>query len=606
MNYSKTLFLAVTIAFGSFCHIMAQKNIVKLSDYIKPNTHVNAIPAFTKAIEACKKFPSATLVLEKGRYDFSPLKEHTFMYYESNTTNDAPKNLAILIKGCKNLTIEGAGAELVYHNAIQPITIDNSENITVKNLSIDWDIPLTSQGKVLSTSPTTVELEIDAKLYPYKVENGKLIFVGEDWQAESHWFMEYEANTHRIAAQTGDGGALKGDWKKYNVTEVKPGLIRLNGAFTRTPAVGNYLILRHSKRDHAGIFVLESNNVKLTNINVYHCAGLGCLSQFSRNLTYNNVNFIPNPSKNRYLSGHDDGFQVSNCAGKVNILNCSFGGLMDDPINVHGTSVKIMEKLSATKLRCKFMHEQSTGMTWGHLNDTIGFIENESMETLSKGTLKSFDSVNPEDFIVEFNRPIPENVLAGDALENLSWSPSVDIKKCNFGSCRARGLLVSTPGKVLIEGNTFESSGSAILIAGDANGWYESGAVNDVIIRNNIFKAACMTSMYQFCEAIVSVYPIIPTVDPTKPFHRNIHIENNTFNAYDYPVLYALSADNIQFNNNTIIRSNEYKPFHYRKNFVTFEACKNAQVKGNKFKGDVLAKDVFLINMDKKELKSDL
>lgn len=606
MNYLKSVIFSFLFAFVSLTNISAQKNIVKLSDYIKPNTHENAIPAFIKAIDACKKFSSATLVLEKGRYDFSPMQHHTYQYYESNTTNDAPKNLAILIKGCKNLTIDGAGAELVYHNAIQPITIDNSENITVKNLSIDWDIPLTSQGKVLATSSKNIDLEIDAKQYPYKVKNGKLIFVGENWEAESRWFMEYEANTHRIAAQTGDGSCVQGDWKKYSVTEINPGLVRLNGEFTRTPAVGNYLILRHSKRDHAGIFILESANVKLTNINIYHTTGLGCLSQFSRNLTYNNVNFIPNPAKNRYLSGHDDGFQVSNCAEKINILNCSFGGLMDDPINVHGTSVKVMEKLGATKLRCKFMHEQSTGMAWGHLNDTIGFIENESMETLSKGTLKSFESVNTEDFIVEFNRPVPENVLVGDALENLSWSPSVDIKKCNFGSCRARGLLVSTPGKVLIEGNTFESSGSAILIAGDANGWYESGAVNDVIIRNNIFKAACMTSMYQFCEAIISVYPIIPTVDPQKTFHRNIRIENNIFNAYDYPVLYALSTNGIQFTKNTVVRSNEFKPFHYRKHFITFESCKNAEVKGNKFKGEVLAKDVFLIKMDKKELKSDL
>jgi hypothetical protein len=35
------------------------------------------------------------------------------------------------------------------------------------------------------------------------------------------------------------------------------------------------------------------------------------------------------------------------------------------------------------------------------------------------------------------------------------------------------GLLVSIPGKVIINQNEFESSGSAILIAGDANGWYE-------------------------------------------------------------------------------------------------------------------------------------
>ena len=58
----------------------------------------------------------------------------------------------------------------------------------------------------------------------------------------------------------------------------------------------------------------------------------------------------------------------------------------------------------------------------------------------------------------------------GDALENLTWSPDVEIKNTFFGSCRARGLLVTTPGKVVIENNIFESSGSAILIAGDANG----------------------------------------------------------------------------------------------------------------------------------------
>ena len=95
---------------------------------------------------------------------------------------------------------------------------------------------------------------------------------------------------------------------------------------------------------------------------------------------------------------------------------------------------------------------------------------------------------------------LPEAVIPGDALENLTWTPEVIIKNSFFGSNRARGILMSTPGKVVIENNVFESSGSAILIPGDANGWYESGAVTDVLIRNNVFNDPCMTSMYQFCE----------------------------------------------------------------------------------------------------------
>jgi hypothetical protein len=607
MNHFKTpfLFFALVLLFTGSIH--CQNIILKMSDYgLKPDAKVNSISTIQKAINDSKKYAKVTLKFEKGRYDFWADATHTKEYFESNTTNDGPKNLAVLIESCNGLTIDGAGSEFVFHGAMQPISVDNSENIVIKNLNIDWDIPLTSQGKVVATSSRNIDLEIDSKQFPYKIKDNKLIFIGENWTAESRWFMEYEAGTHRIAAGTGDESCVNGDWSKYSVEELKPGMVRMNGAFTRTPAVGNYLILRHGKRDHAGIFILESRNVNLQNINIYHCAGLGVLSQFSRNLNYTNVNFIPNAAKNRYLSGHDDGFQVSNCAGKVNIVNCEFGGLMDDPINVHGTSVKITEKISAHKLKCQFMHEQSTGMNWGHLNDTIGFIENESMQTVAKGTLKSFEKINNEEFIVEFNLPVPAEVLVGNALENLSWSPTVTIQKCKFGSCRARGLLVSTPGKVLIDNNIFETSGSAILIAGDANGWYESGAVNDVTISNNVFKDACMTSMYQFCEAIISIDPIVPAINSLKPFHRNITIEKNTFNAFDYPVLYALSVDGIRFKNNKIVRSHLFKPFHYRIHFITFESCLNAEVKGNIFKGDVLAKDVFLINMDKKQVKTDL
>ena len=578
---------------------------VNIADFgLRPNSKENAVPVVIQALERCKKHEKSVLHFDKGRYDFYITMGHTREYFESNTTNDAPKNLAILIDQCKNLTLEGNGAEFVFHGPIQPITIDNSENVKVQNVNIDWDIPLTAQGKVLATSSKNIDFEIDTKQFPYEIADGKLQFVGDDWKAEPSGYMEYVADKHLIAPQTGDAGCIRGDRSKRSFEELKPGVVRMKGEFTRTPAVGNFLIIRHSKRDHTGIFVQESQNIKLENVNVYHCAGLGVLAQFTRNLDYRNVRFMPNAVKNRYLSGHDDGFQVSNCAGQVNIDHCEFGGLMDDPINVHGTSVKIIDKLNERKLKCRFMHEQSTGMFWGHTNDTIGFLENESMETVSKGVLAKFEKLNRDEFTVEFKEAIPSAIESGDALENLSWSPSVNITNCKFNSCRARGLLVSTPGKVVIDKNEFQSSGSAILIAGDANGWYESGAVNDVTITNNIFWDACMTSMYQFCEGIISIYPIIPKVDPQKPYHRNITIANNTFHAFDYPVLYALSVDGIRFTKNRIVRSHEFEPFHVRKHCLTFEACKNAEVSGNFFEGDVLSKDIKLENMDAKEIRS--
>ncbi|HEY3390573.1 MAG TPA: hypothetical protein VGK38_13430, partial [Prolixibacteraceae bacterium] len=571
---------------------------------LKPGNKENAIPSIIKALDECRKHSNSILKFERGRYNFWIDPSYTKEYFESNTTNDGPKNLAVLIEGFKGLTLDGGGSEFVFHGAIQPITIDHSENIAILNVNIDWDIPLTAQAKILAASPNNIDFEIDTIQFPFEITNEKLIFKGENWKAEPNGYMEYVAGKHLIAPGTGDEGCIRGNLNNSSFEELKPGTVRMNGDFTRTPAIGNYLILRHSKRDHAGIFIQESSQVKIENVNVYHCAGLGILSQFSRDLNYNNVKFMPNAAKNRYFSGHDDGFHVSNCAGKVIISNCEFGGLMDDPINVHGTSVRIIEKISDRKLKCRFMHEQSTGMNWGHLTDTIGYLENQGMGTLGKGTLKSFEKLDRDEFLVEFNNAVPAEIVAGDALENLSWSPAVTIQNCIFNSCRARGLLVSTPGKVLIDRNQFESSGSAILIAGDANGWYESGAVTDVTITNNIFKDACLTSMYQFCEGIISIDPIIPKLDSLKAYHRNITIEQNTFRTFDYPVLYALSVDGIRFNHNKIIRSHEFEPFHVRKHCLTFEACLNVEVKGNVFEGKVLASDISFEKMDPKQINS--
>ena len=67
------------------------------------------------------------------------------------------------------------------------------------------------------------------------------------------------------------------------------------------------------------------------------------------------------------------------CGGFIRIEECEWAGLMDDPVNIHGTCVRIVEILSPTRIKCKFMHEQSQGMEWGRKNEKVGFIENQSM-----------------------------------------------------------------------------------------------------------------------------------------------------------------------------------------------------------------------------------
>lgn len=588
-----------------FCATSISANkIISVADFgLKPDSRVNAVPFVQKAIRACKENPGSTLVFPQGRYDFWAQHAVEKEYHETNTYDVNPKILAVLLDEVNDLTIDGDGSEFIMHGRMQPFTLDHCQNITLKNFTVDWDIPLTAQGTVVESTPDFMEIEIDTCQYPYIIENKRLTFVGEGWKSSVWSIMQFDPETHFVLPNTGDNLG----WRGYDAMKVSRGRVRLSDPNREAnkfyPAAGTILVLRHSTRDHAGIFIFHSTNTKMENLKLFHTCGLGILSQYSKDISFNDVHIIPNTSKGRVLSGHDDGFHFMGCSGLLKIENCSWAGLMDDPINIHGTCSRIMEVLSPTRIKCKFMQDMSEGMEWGRPNETIGFIEHNTMRTAATGKITKFEALNKAEFIIELSAPLPTEVGAGYVIENLTCTPDAEIRNCHFGSCRARGLLVSTPGKVVIEDNVFESSGSAILIAGDANAWYESGAVKDVLIRNNDFRYPCNSSLYQFCEAVISIDPEIPTPEQKYPYHRNIRIVDNTFHLFDYPILFARSVDGLTFSNNTLIRDTTYQPYHYRKEGITLKACKSVIISNNKIEGDVLGRTVKFENMKSSDIK---
>lgn len=592
----------ISILFLTFFFITtADAQIISVADFgLRPNTRENAVPYVQKAIEASLHVDNPILVFPTGRYDFWPQHSIEREYFESNTDDVNPKRLAILVYQMNGLIIDGQGSEFVFHDRMQPFTVDSSSNITIRNLSIDWDFPLTAQATVESSTNSYVDLRINAYESPYVIENGKLVFTGEGWKNQWRGSIEFDKTNLRVVPQTGDNVFGNG-WNKYRAEELSKGLVRLHHAFSRLPAKGNLIVLRHHMRDHAGIFIVDSKNVCLENINIYHACAHSVLAQYSENLTYRNVNCIPNATKGRILSGHDDGFQYSNCKGQITVDNCRFHGLMDDPINVHGTGVRIISQ-SGNTLRCQFMHHQSEGMEWARIGDEIGFINHNTMHTAGIGKVKKFTKIDTKLFDLELEQDVPASIQPGNGLENLTWTPSVTITNSFMGSCRARGILISTPGKVIVENNIFESSGTAILIAGDANMWYETGAVKDVTIRGNVFRAPCLTSIYQFCEAVISIFPEIPNPEPTLPYHKNITITGNEFHLFDYPIVYAKSVQGLEFSHNKLIRSNDFEPFHQRKAGLTFETCSKVKVLNNEQQGHILGTNINLIKTPKKEV----
>lgn len=190
-----------------------------------------------------------------------------------------------------------------------------------------------------------------------------------------------------------------------------------------------------------------------------------------------------------------------------------------------------------------------------------------------------------------------------DCVENLTCTPEVEITNNFFTRTSTRGTLVSTPRRVVIRKNTYYKTGmSAILIEGDAEGWFESGPVSDVLIEGNIFVDCAYNGGPH--NAVIAINPSNTEVRDTHPVHKNIRIRNNVFKIFDYPVLYAKSTANLFFSDNSIERTTLLSPFTENRHLFRLNGCRNVVIDNIKYKGDVLGKDVFLEHMRRKFLKT--
>ncbi len=598
------IFLFIQISAQSFA-----QDTIRLSTFgLKPNSRVNAVSFINKAL-ALTKSKSTVLLFEKGRYDFWPDEATRKNYYESNTTIVNPRVCGIFIFKQHNLTLDGAGADFIFHSKMQPVTIDSSENITIKNFSVDWEIPFGAEAEITDVTETYFDLVINEQHHPYEIENNKLYFIGEGWKemwGGVKWNdpIEFERETFMVTPET-DDYLLGDDWEqKYTAQEISNGVVRIFYANNKRLKKGNYLNLRIGARDHAGVFMADSKNIQLQNINMHSNSGMNFLAQFTENISYKNVNCIPS-RKRKVVAGHDDGLHHTNCKGMILVDGCSFRGIMDDAFNAHNTYVLVKEKLSTNKLLCQFRHHQSLGFVWGRIGEQVSFIKTQSMNSVGSATIKSYKILKPELFEIEFDSPIPPAITGDDALENITWNPSVEIKNCQFGQHRARAILASTPEKVWIHNNVFESSGAAICIPGDANHWYEGGAAKEVIISHNKF-INCNTSAYQFSEAIICIQPGIPAFNATLPrFHKNIRITNNEFEVFDAAVIYAFSVEGLVINSNTIKRTTQFTPRNSNTPMFKIDACKKVEIIENNFDLKLLNTKIQLIRMHLADLKFD-
>lgn len=533
--------------------LAAPADTVRVSEFgLRPYSCENSVTPLKQALAACRERGASVLLFDSGRYDIWPEGAERREWFISNTSSEEEcpskvKTVGILIEDMQGLTLDGQGAELIFHGKMITLAVSHSRDIVLRNLTIDFERPGMSEMTYLSHdgNGTVVSFHPDSK---YGIEpDGGIYLFGEGWRARHFHCIEYDPETER--------SFYSGGWdvlRSSPAADLGGGKVRFATPADFSPKIGNTLSVRDIIRDHVGIFIHESENVRLEDMKICYMQGLGIVSQFTRDITMDRVDCSPREGSGRLIASSADFMHFSGCSGKIGIFDCNFAGAHDDPVNVHGTNLRIIEKTAPDRLLLRFMHGQSYGFKAFSPGDTVAFVRASSMERLSLAKVLDARPVSERLVELTLDRSVPGDIETGhDCIENITCTPELEIRRCRFTRTNTRGTLVTTPRKVVIADNVYCKTGmSAILIEADAEGWYESGPVCDVLIENNLFIDCAYLGGPE--KAVIALHPSNTVIDEERPVHRNVRILNNRFVTYGNPVLYAKSTAGLRFENNTI------------------------------------------------------
>jgi len=432
--------------------------------------------------------------------------------------------------------------------------------VRLSGVEIDWLVPFHCEALVkhVSSNGDAIELEIGRE-FRYRVENNQFFFVGEGFEQEGiKNILEFDTELRETRFGVWDNFFKwrTGAYRRSYELEVLPNQ-RLKMSFPdglrSIPKVGNTLVIMPPDRLAPAIFVEDSERIEIENIVIHHAGCMGLICQTSSDISFVNSKVVP--SGNRYVSTTVDATHFVNCAGSIVVEDCEFSNHIDDAVNVHGIYVRIAEILSPDRAYVEYVDHQQRGVKTLRAKDHVTISNANTVEAYFSNTVKAVEYLSPQFANVTFERELTAQVQAGDVINVMSRQPHLILKNNSISKNRARGVLISTAGHVVVEGNRFHTPGSAIRISGGVDFWYESGPTSAVLIRNNVFDH-CKYGVWG--DSIIDAVCVdSERPEASIPYHEWIAVLDNEFVVHDENLLKAYRLDTLVFRRNKI-RSEPY------------------------------------------------
>ncbi|XMO85897.1 right-handed parallel beta-helix repeat-containing protein [Algibacter sp. AS12] len=537
------------------------------------------------AIETSKS-KDIKLVFEKGNYTFHTDYAIGKYLYVTNHGNGF-KKIIFNFEGFNSVEIEGNGSEFIFRGQAAPFIFKGCNKINVRNLTLDWDIPFSFQGDVIAVNEEEdyFDLKPYTKGFSWKLRKGQIEFPGIN-----HFNFTALGSTlsHNKETKAIDYGAWDMSLNPNYIEKLPNGNLRFHDKnIKKYPRVGSVLQSKGDKinnRYAPAFLVRNSKNIVFDKVVIHHALGMGFLFERSEDINILNSGIYVREGSDRVISIIADATHFANCKGDILIENCRLEGMYDDGTNVHGTYVQVDKILDNKKLRVALRHDQQMGFEFAGVGDAIWFIKNPNPQRAEENKVSSVMVINDIYTELTFENELPSDLKEGDILENKTWNPNFTMRGNIIRDHRARNIIIKTPKKIIIEDNDLSSMMSSIMLRGETFYWFESGNVEDVIIRNNRFVHCA----YGGAEhAVLKVSPrLAKTFDDTMTYDRNIQFINNTIETFDNRIVWADRVDGLIIKGNTIKQTTTEKQQYPDAYMFDLINCKDVEITNNTYDGN--------------------
>lgn len=591
--------------------------VIDVTDFgADPSGKTDSTDAVIKALEKAKETEgNVTVNFPEGEYHFWKDYASKRNYHTSNTSSLSypEKSIAILLEDVDDVTLEGNGSSLIMHGDMMAIAAVESSNVTIHDFVLDYKDPDTIDISVVGNGTDEsgrqyTDFYVPAN-YNYEInESGTgVTWQGEIspvtgapyWEKESADFCAYLViykGYDQTVARASDKAASNPFSGVASIEQAGENVLRFTyeGGRPKDQEAGNIFLLSDSAtRKTTGAFFWESENVLVDNIDVHYLSGFGWLTQMCKNVEFKGVDFLPRYGTGKYTTSNADQLHVAGCGGYFKVTDCNFSMSHDDPINVHGSYMRVEEVIDSRTLRVRYINGQQGGFRQFHEGDEVLFYSRTYLEppegededepyivesSIGPGEEYKGEKLDMRTEVVTFREDFSKETLNDLRIqvtrnnsseqeglyvaENVTYTPAVTISGNHMKSIPTRGILCTTRQPVIIENNVFDNMAMAnIYLSNDADYWYESGPIRNMIIRNNKFYIRSTGQAEWGDVSGIFVDPVTltgvqdaPASKGDIPVHRNITIEGNEFHMGNDNVVTADSVDGMKILNNKIIR----------------------------------------------------